>query len=155
MSNRELGEGAEARALPQLQKEQESDTRQSSASEASSDRISASAAGKAASHYFHEGRCSGHSQFKGNYCRDAAPWDRWCIHCAGLVLLRDWKKLLTDWREQDKILQQIAALVGDEFVTCPSDVLTAVRQALDDLRAENAALHDNNRSVKALFDERT
>lgn len=38
--------------------------------------------------------------------------------------------LLRDWREQDKILQEIAGLVGDEHVTCAADVLTAVRQML-------------------------
>ena len=37
--------------------------------------------------YFNRGRCSGHSQFNGRYCRDVAGPERWCIHCAGFVLL--------------------------------------------------------------------
>jgi len=37
-------------------------------------------------HYFNAGRCSGHDQFNGRYCRDAAEPRRWCIHCAGFWL---------------------------------------------------------------------
>jgi hypothetical protein len=36
-------------------------------------------------HYWSEGRCSGHGQFNGRYCRDAAGPERWCINCAGYV----------------------------------------------------------------------
>ena len=39
--------------------------------------------------YFSAGRCSGHSQFNGRYCRDSAGPERWCIHCAGFVLMSD------------------------------------------------------------------
>ena len=39
------------------------------------------------SHYFGKGRCSGHDQFNGRYCRDAAGPEQWCIHCAGYMLL--------------------------------------------------------------------
>jgi hypothetical protein len=41
--------------------------------------------------------------------------------------------LLRDWREQDQILQDIAGLVGDEHVTCASDVLTATKARLASL----------------------
>jgi hypothetical protein len=37
--------------------------------------------------YFDKGRCSGHSQFNGRYCRDVAGPEQWCIHCAGFMLL--------------------------------------------------------------------
>lgn len=37
--------------------------------------------------YFSEGRCSGHNQFNGRYCRDVAGPERWCIHCAGFMLV--------------------------------------------------------------------
>lgn len=36
--------------------------------------------------------------------------------------------LLRDWREQDRVLQQIAAIVGDEHVTCAADVLVSVQR---------------------------
>ena len=36
--------------------------------------------------YFNKGRCSGHEQFNGRYCRDVAGPDRWCIHCCGFML---------------------------------------------------------------------
>lgn len=36
-------------------------------------------------------------------------------------------RLLADWREQDRILQRIAAIVGDEHVTCAADVLREVK----------------------------
>ncbi len=42
---------------------------------------------RVAAHYFDKGRCSGHDQFNGRYCRDAAGPERWCIHCAGFMLL--------------------------------------------------------------------
>jgi hypothetical protein len=38
--------------------------------------------------YFSEWQCSGHGQFNGRYCRDAAGPDRWCINCAGIMLRR-------------------------------------------------------------------
>jgi hypothetical protein len=41
----------------------------------------------AARTYFDKGRCSGHDQFNGRYCRDAAGWEQWCIHCTGFKLL--------------------------------------------------------------------
>lgn len=41
----------------------------------------------AAENYFNAGRCSGHAQFNGRYCRDAAGPEQWCIHCAGFMLL--------------------------------------------------------------------
>lgn len=41
----------------------------------------------AARTYFDKGRCSGHEQFNGRYCRDVAEPYRWCIHCAGFMLL--------------------------------------------------------------------
>jgi len=43
---------------------------------------------KVAGPYFNDGRCSGHHQFNGRYCRDAATSRRWCIHCAGFMLLQ-------------------------------------------------------------------
>lgn len=42
----------------------------------------------AARSYFNEGRCSGHDQFNGRCCREAAGPERWCIHCAGFMLLQ-------------------------------------------------------------------
>lgn len=53
----------------------------------------------AASAYFDKGRCSGHAQFNGRYCRDAAGPDRWCIHCAGFMLISG---LTTLTRERDE-----------------------------------------------------
>jgi hypothetical protein len=38
--------------------------------------------------YFNDGRCSGHQQYNGRYCRDVVGPDQWCINCAGLMLLR-------------------------------------------------------------------
>lgn len=43
--------------------------------------------------FFGEGRCSGHAQFNGRYCRDVAGPERWCINCAGLMLLREVRAL--------------------------------------------------------------
>lgn len=63
-------------------------------------------------------------------------------------------ELLHDWREQDSILQQIAAIVGDEDVTDAPGVLTAVKAFALDRQQEIASLRDNNRQVKALFDAR-
>lgn len=85
---------------------------------------------KAAEHYFHDGRCSGHDQWNGRYCRDVAGWERWCIHCAGLMLLRTHAETLRLWQEQDAVLQQLAALVDDEHVTDPAGVARAITDAL-------------------------
>lgn len=41
----------------------------------------------AARAYFNAGRCSGHYQFNGRYCRHVAGPERWCIFCAGYMLL--------------------------------------------------------------------
>src|SRR5262249_61368651 len=50
----------------------------------------------AARNYFDKGRCSGHAQFNGRYCRDAADSTRWCIHCAGFMLLSLVQQQATD-----------------------------------------------------------
>lgn len=47
----------------------------------------AAAIRETAANYFDKGRCSGHAQFDGRYCRDAAGPEQWCIHCAGFLLL--------------------------------------------------------------------
>ncbi len=36
--------------------------------------------------FFDVGRCSGHDQFNGRYCRDVVGPEQWCIHCCGFML---------------------------------------------------------------------
>jgi hypothetical protein len=59
--------------------------------------VTASAADvlRVARHYFDKGRCSGHDKFNGKYCRDAAGPERWCIHCAGFMLLTAFEAALS------------------------------------------------------------
>lgn len=52
----------------------------------------------------------------------------------------DRDKLLADWREQDAILQRIAAVVGDEHIGSAADVEDQVRRRIAEAETQQAAL---------------
>jgi hypothetical protein len=91
----------------------------------------------AASAYFDKGRCSGHHQFNGRYCRDVAPPEQWCIHCAGFKLLDQVAALSASLAEKDSALvewRQWAQFVfrnGGPAVGTDSELRTAVCDSYD------------------------
>lgn len=105
----------------------------------------------AARHYFDKGRCSNHQQYNGRYCRDAGPWQRWCIHCAGLRLLeraesaesarddlikeRDFQAM----RRRDQSVSEVMRLSG--IVTDLRAQLTTAQASLE-LRCREVASFD-------------
>ncbi len=65
------------------------------------------------SHYFNQGRCSGHSQFNWRYCRDVAGPEQWCINCAGFMLLEQLTSETQARQQAERDLQEYQAKLGD------------------------------------------
>ena len=102
--------------------------------------------------YFDKGRCSGHAQFNGRYCRDAAGPERWCIHCAGLMLLAraealesELSRLRAEKTNLDSAIGVIhKAVRGDHKSEC-----WTIRKWLDERGVFNDDIQGSDRLVEA------
>jgi len=112
--------------------------------------------------FFGSGRCSGHDQFNGRYCRDVAGPERWCIHCAGLWLLDQVASVSAALASKDREIERLRAALtnyGEHTFTCGfvvnpsgqienctcgffSAALATCQTAQDDARIRASALSD-------------
>lgn len=114
--------------------------------------------------YFGEGRCSGHAQFNGRYCRDVAGPERWCIHCAGYMLVAAIKAFAVCTEHVDKAVDRdclVCALTAAaereaalrERLSNMTEAIaeSQTREALDKSREREAALVAENEKHRELL----